>query len=173
MKCLPTLVLVALALTACAAPQSRSIGYTLDEAKAIAPKSSLNEPPSAETLAAADFGVPPADDYEAQVRAAVTETLRDPESARYRFMPPERGWLPRYHFDARVPGQPHKHGQVFGWLVPFGVNSKNGYGGYAGEEAHVAYFESGKLRAILRPGKHKDVFGYPTWNLVQLMQRPG
>ncbi len=130
------------------------------------PKSSLNKPPSPQKLAAAEYGLGPLAGYEAQIRKVVETLLKDPESARYRFGAPEKGWLPRYHFDHRVPGQPHRHGHVLGWKVHFAVNAKNSYGGYAGESRYEAFFQDGQLRGILQPGKYKDIFGYPMWNLV-------
>ena len=131
------------------------------------PQSSLNAPPSAVELEAADYGLAPADGYQDQVQAEMQQVLKDPESARYRFAAPKQGWMPRYHFDVRVPGEPHKHGYQLGWLVDFGVNAKNSYGGYAGEKAYVAFFQNTSLRGILQCGKYEDIFGYPTWDRIR------
>ena len=172
MKYLPTLALVILTSAGCSAPVASSIGYTPEQARAIAPKSSLNQPPSAEVLAAANFGPAPMEDSEAQVRATMARLLKDPESARYRFTPAEKGWLPRYLFDKQVPGQPFQLGNVFGWIVRFGVNAKNGFGGYGGETVYEAYFENGQLRGLLERSKYKDTFGYPCWDLLASTRAP-
>jgi hypothetical protein len=79
---------------------------------------------------------------------------------------PEKDWIPRYYFDERVEGKPHRHGYRFGWKVDFGVNAKNSFGGYAGEEYYKAFFENGTLRGIFESSGHKDIFGYPFWWLV-------
>jgi hypothetical protein len=68
-----------------------------------------------------------------------------------------------------VVGRPYEPGHVFGWIVDIGVNAKNGYGGYTGEQAYDAFFANGQLRGIFVHGKHKDIFGYPTWETVALM----
>ncbi len=128
-----------------------------------APKSSLFAPPTGAQLAAAEFGPPPSPNHQDQVRPLMDGILKDPESARYRFGTPQRGWFPRHLFDTKVHGEPHKHGHVFGWVVDFGVNEKNSYGGYAGEQAYSAFFVDGQLRGILQPLAHKDLFGYPIW----------
>lgn len=150
---------------------ARVVGFTPEQMKAAAPKSSLNEPPSAENLAAADYGSAPSEDREAQVRTAMAELLKDPDSAKYRFTAPEKSWLPRYHFDEHVDGQPYQHGSVFGWTMRFGVNAKNGFGGYGGEKAYEAFFKDGHLTGILERGKYKDIFGFPTWDLVASVRK--
>lgn len=132
----------------------------------VAPKSSLNKPPSEYELANADYGLPPSENYGEQVRAVMEKRLKDPESARYRFSSPDKEWIPRHHFDPDVKGQPSRHGQLFGWRVDFGVNAKNSYGGFTGEKSYMAFFEDGQIRGIFKPSDREDIFGYSYWWLV-------
>jgi hypothetical protein len=125
----------------------------------------LNEPPSSAELEAAEYGIPPAGDCAQAIETTFSPTLRDPESARYQFAEPERSWLPRYHFDIdRV--APYKSGHVFGWTIRFTVNAKNGFGGYAGAQSYEAFFQEGKLRAILQRSRYPDIFGFSCWDAI-------
>ena len=162
MRASPFVTIALAALLAC----SSCAGTSTRQAIAVGPTSSLNAPPGDAELASADFGPSPKAEHEDQIRSAMETLLKDPESARYRFDAPAHAWLPRYHFDARVPGQPHQHGYVFGWTVSFAVNAKNSYGGYTGEQSYEAFFQGGEIRGILQRSRHKDIFGYPAWDLV-------
>lgn len=132
----------------------------------VAPKSSLNKPPSDSELTGADYGPIPSKSHQEQIRSTMETLLKDPESAKYRFSSPKKDWIPRYHFDPVIKGQPRLHGYLFGWKIDFGINAKNSYGGYTGENPYMAFFENGELRGIFKPGTHKDIFGYPYWWLV-------
>lgn len=88
--------------------------------------------PDQETLDRADFGPYPAA-YEQTITAFMQRRLRDPDSARYRFV-----GNPRQYFYG-VGGEPY-----YGWRVCAWINAKNGYGGYTGEQ--LAFF-------LLRDGR--------------------
>jgi len=140
--------------------------YSPSYLTASAPKGPLRVPPSPDVIAAADFGIPPSGSPGKVIEAAMSQILKDPESARYRFTEPVHGWFTLVDLDERTADQPYELGHVFGWKVAFGVNAKNSYGGYGGEKAYTAFFVDGKLRGILQRGKYKDIHGYVTWDLV-------
>ena len=127
------------------------------------PSLSLNVPPAESQMAAADFGPAPRADHQSQIRATISQRLRNPESARYRFAEPEASWMPRYHFDQNVEGEPFQHGHVFGWRVIFAFNAKNDFGGYGGEMGYIAFFRDGQLRGVFQVSPREDIFGYENW----------
>jgi len=87
-------------------------------------------------LAAADFGPVPTD-TEKQCRQYFEEVLKDPESARYRFVAVKQGWAK----DGLIMGgKTH-----FGWVQIVEVNAKNSYGGYTGYKTHYLLFVNGRL----------------------------
>jgi hypothetical protein len=77
---------------------------------------------------------------ERQVKALIAKELRDPESAR---------------FGSHNAAWQKEHLVVCGW-----VNSKNGFGGYAGDTKYVARFTEGKDKSLsldlLRLGDNLD-----------------
>lgn len=96
--------------------------------------------PDTSDIASADYGAPVTSaSAEEQARLWMAQTLRDPDSARYRFARPARAW---WILDT-------DEAPVYGWGVAFMLNAKNGYGGYTGEVAHVAVFCDGKLWSVL------------------------
>lgn len=81
--------------------------------------------PSQEDLARADYGPYPSD-YESIVKRHLSNSLKDPDSAQYRFLnTPKSGWN-------------GLGGVKYGWIVCAQVNAKNSYGGYVG--FRPAYF---------------------------------
>ncbi len=76
-------------------------------------------------------------DYQAQIKNFEVGRLKDPYSAVYRFGTPQRG----YWQDGLV----HGGGKHFGYIVPVGINAKNSYGGYTGEEIQYIAFERGRV----------------------------
>ena len=131
----------------------------------------LNEPPTSAELESAEYGIPPVGDHAHAIATTFGPTLRDPESARYQLGEPERSWLPRYHFDVdRV--APYKSGHVFGWTIRFTVNAKNAFGGYAGAQAYEAFFQEGRLRAILQRSPYPDIFGFACWHAIAFPSSP-
>jgi len=102
-------------------------------------------------IAAADFGSLPAG-YQERVKNVIGQELRDPFSATYRFGEPKKG----FSKDGIAMGG-KKH---FGWIVPVGVNAKNGFGGYAGDELYyVMFFEggAGDVTEMFRAGMAKFI----------------
>ena len=87
-------------------------------------------------LATADYGIVP-DGYEAAIKEYFSSRLKDPYSAVYRFEFPRRAW---YRDGLVFGGKIH-----YGFIVPVGLNAKNSYGGYVGEEAHAIFFRDGHL----------------------------
>ena len=63
--------------------------------------------------------------HEAAERAAILQTLKDPDSARFRFEKPTRGV-------SHSLGEP-----VLAWYSQVYVNAKNSFGGYVGERPYA------------------------------------
>lgn len=94
--------------------------------------------PTPEQRAAADYGAPIAQaDAEAAAVAFLATKLKDPDSAKYSWMPIHQGFI--------------KDGIVYGGNTYYGyeldgyVNSKNSYGGYTGAMPFVFLFQNGNL----------------------------
>lgn len=130
----------------------------------------LNAPPAPHELEAADYGAPPPAAHAAQIREALARTLLDPESARFTFYAPKRGWAHQYVIDGPQ-ADPYKAGHAFGWIVSFNVNARNAFGGYTGAHRYDAFFQDGQIRAILRPSDYPDVFGFACWDSVLIWKR--
>lgn len=97
-------------------------------------------PPSQEEWNAADFGPPPGDDYQDQIKKRMESVLLDPFTAQYKFEnPPQHAWY-------RKPDDSFG----FGWGIFFQVNAKNSFGGYAGWKLWLATFDHGVLTAIVQ-----------------------
>lgn len=98
--------------------------------------------------ASADFGPPPVG-FEAAITARMAPHLKDSESARYRFGPPRKG----YRNQPIISG-----GEVsfVGYIVPFQINAKNGFGGYNGFKPYQAmvYGGSGGVYGVDQGANH-------------------
>lgn len=97
--------------------------------------------PSAEQLAAADYGSP-INQIEAQVRAeaVLKQGLKDPYSARFRWKNVTKGWM-----DVGM-GQSLGLGDFrYGYYLRGAVNAKNGFGAYVGERKCQVLFHNGKI----------------------------
>lgn len=90
---------------------------------------------TAPDLAVADYGSAP-ENAQARSREWIGRTLKDPESAQYRFGELQKAYI---HDGILVGGAPH-----FGWVQVVEVNGKNGYGGYVGFETQYIFFEHGE-----------------------------
>lgn len=84
-----------------------------------------------EEISKADFGNPPIN-IEASVKGLMAQRLKDPYSAMYRFGNPRKGVTQ----DGLLLGGKKR----FGWIVPVGINAKNSFGGYTGEQMHYFLF---------------------------------
>ena len=104
--------------------------------------------PTPAELAAADYGKKPVN-YKPIIKDYVSETLIDPESARFtNFSTPSKNWLSK--------GSGFSYEKYFGWLVCVDVNAKNRYGGYAGKQRNyfimrgdeIVFFQNRSTRDI-------------------------
>lgn len=84
----------------------------------------------------ADFGSPPVN-AEADIKGLMSQRLKDPYSAVYRVDAPRKGVAQ----DGLLRGGKKR----FGWLVPVGINGKNSFGGYTGEQMHYFLFSGGMI----------------------------
>lgn len=123
-------VLVLAVLAGCAAPAAR---------------------PSAEQIEQADIGPRPDDRVlEVTIKAWLDSRLKDPESARYTFLPVEKGCY-------RKRGMFGSGGEYqVAWVKAMDVNAKNSYGGYTGRKMYVFYFVDGKLASMSDPDSRGD-----------------
>ncbi|MBV8280174.1 MAG: hypothetical protein JO170_33605 [Verrucomicrobia bacterium] len=95
-------------------------------------------------IAAADYGPPPAADYEQQIKNYMLGVLKDPMSAQYIFSTPAKGGV--VHDVAIAGGKPH-----FYWEVDVKINGKNSYGAYTGFQQYAFWFHNGKLMVGVGP----------------------
>lgn len=84
------------------------------------------------------YGEAPSD-YESQITEYFQRTLKDPDSAKYKFGTPRRAYV----------NAPLAYGGEVTWVgyaVPVQVNAKNGFGGYAGFQPFTFLFQNGSIR---------------------------
>lgn len=94
------------------------------------------KPPSQVAISTANYGTLPTD-YQQQIKNHMTSILKDPESARYTFEPPFKG----YSQDGSLSST--GGGVTYGQVVGVQVNAKNSYGGYTGNQLYVFMFSNG------------------------------
>jgi hypothetical protein len=80
----------------------------------------------------ADFGPRP-ENVEARVKTVFANSLKDPDSALYKFGELRHGW----YFSGLLNGAE----KIFGWVQIVDVNAKNSYGGYVGYRRHYIFFD--------------------------------
>ena len=100
---------------------------------ACAPK-----PPSLVAISTANYGSLPSD-YQQQIKDRISSVLKDPESARYAFEPPFKG----YSQDGSMSST--GGGVTYGYVAGVQVNAKNSYGGYTGNQLYVFIFSNGVM----------------------------
>lgn len=83
-------------------------------------------------------------DYKERIQALLEERLKDPDSAKFKFFDPKKGYTAST-----------RH---FGYVVPVDVNAKNSYGGYTGYKSY--YF-------VYYHGLFKDVTDGVEWEAVK------
>ena len=104
-------------------------------------------PPTRTEIQTADFGAMPTNP-EPAIRAYFDKALKDPESARYEFGKPVKGYYGKTLSNLAGPRD-----LKYGWLVPTGVNAKNGYGGYTGTQLYHCWFRDDTLVQVIDPSK--------------------
>ena len=88
-----------------------------------------------------NYGAYP-ENYETLVKQSFDETLIDPESARFRFLKPRKGYSNRgWALGGDVVWQ--------GYLVQTRVNAKNRFGGYTGFKSYVLMVRDGHVSRVL------------------------
>lgn len=88
--------------------------------------------------ATADYGAYPSD-YQSLVQTYYSVALKDPYSAHFNFYgEPVKGYTRK----APVAGGGVEQ---FGYVVTFGVNAKNSFGGYVGEQVHKVFIRNGRV----------------------------
>ncbi len=96
------------------------------------------KPPSQTAITNANYGTLP-DDYQQQVKKHMSAVLKDPESARYTFETPFKG----YSQDGSMSST--NGGVIYGYILGVQVNAKNSYGGYTGNQLYVFMFSNGVM----------------------------
>lgn len=82
--------------------------------------------------------------YKEQIQTIIESRLKDPDSAKYKFFEPKKGYT-----------ESTRH---FAYVVPVGVNAKNSYGGYTGYQGYYfSYYQ----------GAFKDVTDGVKWEAVK------
>jgi hypothetical protein len=93
--------------------------------------------PAANSKAPPDHGPSPGESAQSDVQRAMEISLKDADSAKYRF-----GDLYRAKsFKGLIRGG----GYTYGWGMDFLVNAKNSFGGYTGFEPWQAFWADGKV----------------------------
>jgi len=90
---------------------------------------------SSELAQQQDIGPLP-ENYQDLIRQHMYAQLKDPYSAVYRFGTPYQGSI----WKGLVFG-----GTDYGWLCPVGINAKNAFGGYAGEQSYTFLIKNGRV----------------------------
>ena len=80
-------------------------------------------------------------DTELMVRAWGAVNLKDPDSARYTFGPLNKG----YYWPNRAYGSLTAEKAQFAWEQTVGINAKNSFGGYTGQQPYTFHFRAGKI----------------------------
>lgn len=99
----------------------------------------------------ADYGAYPSN-YVDIVHEYFNQILKDPESARYRFDQPERGYM---NHSLIYGGDVAWHG----YLVKVDVNAKNSFGGYVGYTPYIVKIRDGKVIGIHNLDKVEATYG--------------
>lgn len=94
-----------------------------------------------------DIGPPPAVEvWQASVRAAFLENLKDPESGRFRMGCLVRGYMK----NALLAGRSGMEYQ--GWMARVEVNAKNSFGGYTGFKPYIVFVRAdGSMSSYMEP----------------------
>ena len=95
--------------------------------------------PSMEEMSNADYGPYPTE-YEQAVKNVMNQQLKDPDSAKYQFDVPRKGW----YCNAAYRGQWGSK-KVYGYIVAVQVNAKNSFGGYTGSEQYYFMIRDGRV----------------------------
>lgn len=83
----------------------------------------------------ANYGKKPVN-YENLVKEKMKDTLKDPDSAKYKFnREPSKMWIVN----------PYGDGHLFGWGTCGEINAKNSYGGYTGFQRYFYFFQENKM----------------------------
>ena len=94
------------------------------------------------TLSDTDCGpVPERAVYQDQIETAVRAYIHDADSATFDFSEPYK-----VHYQ-----EPGKSGWQYGWCVKTKVNSRNGFGGFAGVEPYWSFFHQGHTMVMIKP----------------------
>lgn len=72
--------------------------------------------------------------YKEQIQQMMESRLKDPDSAKFKFFEPRKGFT-----------ESTRH---FGYVVPVGINAKNSYGGYTGYQAHYFVYYQGMFKDV-------------------------
>lgn len=72
--------------------------------------------------------------YQEQLKVIISSSLKDPDSAKFKFYPPRKGYTAAT-----------RH---FGYVVPVDVNAKNSYGGYAGYQMFYFVYYGNEFKDV-------------------------
>lgn len=93
-------------------------------------------PVTKEAAAKADFGAKPTkEEALKKINVFLQENLLDPDSMKLRCSEVRKGWARNDMFEK----------PIFGWTVLCGVNARNRFGGYTGEQQYLFLFKGGYM----------------------------
>ena len=99
------------------------------------------EPPSAEELEQADYGIEISQDQAQRiVQSYLNKYLKDPRFAQYEWGHFHKAWIRR----AIINGG----GKVFGYRLDVNINAKNSFGGYTGFKQYMFMLYNGGIKVV-------------------------
>ncbi|MEB7926113.1 hypothetical protein NGJ69_20780 [Atlantibacter hermannii] len=72
--------------------------------------------------------------YKEQIQMLMESRLKDPDTAKFKFFEPKKGYT-----------ESTRH---FAYVVPVGINAKNSYGGYTGYKAYYFSYYQGTFKDV-------------------------
>lgn len=79
-------------------------------------------------------------DYQQKIKQFNVGRLKDPYTAVYRFGEPRKGYW--------QDGIAHGGRKYFGYVIPVGINARNSFGGYVGEQMYYYGYQNGQIAGI-------------------------
>jgi hypothetical protein len=95
------------------------------------------------TATEADFGPRPPSNYQETEKQMILDTLKDPDSAKFKFVEKIENTTIQKGFGSPTP--------ILVWISEVWVNAKNSYGGYTGEQRYLFAWKDGKIIATSSP----------------------
>lgn len=117
----------------------------------------INRDKLLESATEADFGPPPPANHEEIEKAFILESLKDPESARFKSIDKMNKTAIQSGFASPTP--------ILVWITGLSVNAKNSYGGYTGFQYYLFAWQNEKIIAFSGPTQSME--GMVFWEYLK------